>query len=109
MKLVKRDELKSLPVGTCFFPVKHDGTPDWNEFNIISSQSKVGFIGVMPVVPYFSRYLLMEKGEAEADNDTIDTRYWDYERDSYFAVLNRAELESMREAINYALDREDLE
>lgn len=108
MELVKRDTLRKLPLGTCFLPVNHDGSPRWHEFNIISSQSECGFIGVMPVVPYYSQYELMEKGITKADNDTIDTRYCDYEPEDCFAVLDRDELESMKAAINYALDREDL-
>lgn len=108
MKLVKRETLRKLPLGTCFFPVRSDGSPIWGEFNIISSQSECGFVGVKPVVPYYSRYELMEKGITKADNDTIDTRYWDYEPEDWFAVLDRDELESMKEAINYALAREDL-
>lgn len=108
MKLVKRETLRKLPLGTCFFPVRRDGSPVWSEFNIISSQTECGFVGVMPVVPYYSRYELMEKGITKADNDTIDTRYWDYEPEEYFAVLDRDELVSMKVAINYALAAEDL-
>ena len=108
MKLVKRETLRRMPVGTCFFPIKHIGTPVWSEFNIISRQTECGFVGVKPVVPYFSRYQLLKEGFTKAFNDNIDTRYWNYETEEYFAVLDRDELENMKESIEYALAGEDL-
>lgn len=105
MKLVNRETLRKLPLGTCFFLVRCDGIPVWSEFNVISSQPECGFIGVLPIAPYYSKYELMEKGTTKADNETIDTRYWNYGPEEYFAVLDQDDLESMKEAINYALAR----
>lgn len=103
MKIVNRDTLAKMPIGTLFCEYKPDYL--FGDFEIITDHINSGFSATLPLTPAINiDDGAMTNGAERITNwATLDTCYYDFDKDCLFAVFSKTEIRAMITVLQYAL------